>query len=298
MTPRSAVRSIARRVPGASQLAWRLRAASERFAPFPLPRYVPGTPNVGGEGPLDSIFPPNPETLAAGALSEEALSFVKGVLSRLTQDQKMQRQLFFYGLGQGRFSGHWRFADILTVLRAAALFVRPSTYLEIGMLRGRSAAIVAATCPQCAIYGFDLWQPYGDEENPGPEYVRNELRAAGHRGPVELVVGDSSETVPAFIREHPDLFFDLITVDGDHSVRGAAIDLANTLPRLKVGGIMVFDDINVAPLLRRVWQKVIRNDARYLSWEFTDAGAGIAAAIRISDGPPTAPLYWRDLGPG
>ena len=98
-----------------------------------------------------------------------------------------------------------------------------------------------------------------------------------------MISGDSRKTVPAFLREHPDLYFDLITIDGDKSVAGVAADFASALPRLKVGGIVVSDDIPMFPRLERVWDRVIRRDSRYITWEFYDAGRGVVAAIRISD---------------
>jgi predicted O-methyltransferase YrrM len=264
----------------------RLRTEWERNRPLPKPRYIPNTPRVENRTELDVYFPPNGPTLGAAALSPKATESVCEILSRLTPTQQIQDQLLFYGWGQGKFGEHWRFADITTTLAAATTFVQPTTYLEIGVRRGRSSAVVGALSPRCAIYGFDLWIPgYGESENPGPDFVRQELRKAGHQGEVTLIAGDSRETVPSFLAQHADLFFDLITVDGDHSVMGAAADLANTLPRLKVGGIMVFDDICSAPLLLRTWERLVMRDTRYLTWEFTEAGYGIAAAIRISDEP-------------
>jgi predicted O-methyltransferase YrrM len=151
--------------------------------------------------------------------------------------------------------------------------------------------VVAQCCPDCAVYGFDLWlEGYAGVENPGAEFVRRELNALGHRGELMLISGDSRRTVPAFLAEHPDLFFDLITVDGDHSVAGAAADLANVLPRLKVGGALAFDDINSVYVLRRVWRDLVKHDGRFLTWEYTDAGNGVAVAVRVSDGPLAATL--------
>ena len=114
------------------------------------------------------------------------------------------------------------------------------------------------------------------------EFVRKELLAAGHRASVELISGDSSETVPPFLQQRPELFLDLINVDGDHSLLGAATDLANVLPRLKVGGIVVFDDIR-APTLQRVWDRLVKRDSRYVTWEFAGSGQGVAVAIRVGD---------------
>ncbi len=264
----------------------RVRRRWQSVRPFPLPRYVDGTPKIGGSGPLDPFLPPNAATLGAAATSREATTSVADVLDQLTQNEEIERMQAFYRWAQEKFGRHWRYADILTVLWAAATLIRPTSYLEIGVRWGRSAAVVGATSPRCDIYGSDLWPPdYAGAPNPGPDFVRQELRAAGHTGDVTLITGDSRDTVQAFLRQHPNLYFDLITIDGDHSLIGAATDLANTLPRLKVGGIVVFDDICIAPHLYRVWADAIKRDNRYVSWEFTGGGFGVAAAIRMSDEP-------------
>jgi predicted O-methyltransferase YrrM len=200
----------------------------------------------------------------------------------MEQSEETKGQELFYRWAQGRFGDHWRFADSTTVLCATALAVRPKAYLEIGVRRGRSAAVVGSLTPDCAIYGFDLWiQGYAGTDNPGPDFVRGELQKCGHRGDVTLISGDSRTTVPAFLKQHPNLFFDVINVDGDHSVAGAARDLANVLPRLKIGGVIVFDDIVSAPALMRVWSWFVRSDGRFRAWEFTEAGAGVGVAIRV-----------------
>lgn len=259
-----------------------MRHGWEQLRPLPRPHYVPSVPNTGGDSPIEAYFPPTISTIAEAALSREAVEFVIALLEKLTPTDESRGQELFYRWAQGKFGKHWRHADSTTVLTAASMAVRPKTYLEIGVRRGRSAAVVGATAPECAIYGFDLWlEDYAGLDNPGPEFVRGELRAAGHTGPVTLVSGDSHRTVPVFLKEHPDLFFDLITVDGDHSLIGAARDLASVLPRLKVGGIIVFDDIASAPWLARVWRWLVKEDDRYRSWEYDDAGAGVAAAIRV-----------------
>jgi len=118
--------------------------------------------------------------------------------------------------------------------------------------------------------------------NPGPNFVREELQRVGHRGPVELIAGDSRATVPEYFRRHPDRFFDLVTVDGDHSAAGARADLSNVVSRIKCGGVLVFDDIaNPAhPELREVWEESIVRSDRFACWAFADLGFGIAFGIK------------------
>jgi predicted O-methyltransferase YrrM len=222
-------------------------------------------------------------TLGALASSPVALQQATAVLERLEPDDYVAYLLSYYRTGLGRFGDHWRYADIVTVLQAAARLLRPERYLEIGVRRGRSMAIVAAACPGCEIIGFDLWVPdYAGMPNPGPAFVRGELARVGHAGSLELIGGNSHDTVPQYLREHPDAFFDLITVDGDHSRQGAAQDLRDVLPRLKVGGVLVFDDIAhpALPHLDRVWRRVVVADQRFSTWEFSELGYGVALAVR------------------
>ena len=146
--------------------------------------------------------------------------------------------------------------------------------------------MVAAKSPQCEIVGVDLWKDtnYAGMPNPGPDFVRAELGRLGHTGRLELLVGDSHAILPAYFSEHPDLFFDLITVDGDHYEEGARQDLKDVMPRLKIGGILVFDDIShpALPYLDRIWQETVGSDPRFSSWRYSELGYGVALAVRKS----------------
>jgi hypothetical protein len=172
------IRQAIRRVPGARLAVHSLRGGWERVRPFPLPRYHGATPKVSSGGPLDLDLAPSAATLAAAATSHEAAKYLFGMLDRLTPSEGSSTGRYFYHWGQARFGTYWRHADILTALWAAATLIRPSSYLEIGVYRGRSAAVVGAVRPQCAIHGFDLWiTDYSGASNPGPDFVRDELRA-------------------------------------------------------------------------------------------------------------------------
>ena len=279
-TPRSASAVPQRRL--RAGLERRIRAAWWKVRPFQLAQYPASTPWVGRGGPLDFHLTPTADTVGAAAMSEEAATAVEAILAKLSPEEHLNAARFMYSWARAKFGAYWRFADMATTLWAAATFLQPMTYLEVGVWRGRSAAVVGTIAPECDIYGFDMWIPrYA--ENLGPDFVKGELKNIGHRGDVVLVSGDSKVTLPAFLREHPDLYFDLMAIDGDKSMSGVASDFAAALPRLKVGGILVYDDMASLPRLQRIWNKVIGSDIRYVHWEYRNAGVGVAAAVRISE---------------
>jgi predicted O-methyltransferase YrrM len=128
-----------------------------------------------------------------------------------------------------------------------------------------------------------MWMAdYAGMPNPGPDFVVEELRRIGFQGHLSLISGDSHETIPAFFEDNPDLLFDLINVDGDHSEQGAKADLEAVLPRLRIGGAIILDDIvhPQHPYLENVWDALIGSDPNYSSTKYRELGYGVALAIR------------------
>lgn len=240
----------------------------------------------------------NPVQLSATGLihlsaTHSAIRAVITVLQQLEPDPYIDFMLHYYQAGLDKFGADWYYVDQLTVLHTVARLLQPEDYLEIGVFRGRSMSVVASAAPGCRLWGFDLWvENYADLANPGPDFVHSQLKQVGYTGSAKLTSGDSQKTVPDFLQLHPDLYFDLITVDGDHSREGAVRDLQNVLPRLKVGGVLVFDDIShsLHPYLEEVWDETVASNSNFIAAKFTEVGHGVALAIRRDEGSASVPL--------
>ncbi|MFZ5910089.1 MAG: class I SAM-dependent methyltransferase [Chloroflexota bacterium] len=252
------------------------------------PQAMPSVPeSVFHQPELGNWYHPviiSPTTVGSLATSPTCLHQVIEIVKRLEPDDYVRYLLSYYRTGLERFGELWHYADIVTVLLASTVLIKPMNYLEIGVRRGRSMAMVAAKRTECNIVGIDMWENtnYAGMPNPGPNFVEAELSRLGYKGQLKLIVGDSHQVLPAYFSKHPDLFFDLITVDGDHSEKGAEQDLRDVVPHLKVGGILVFDDIShpAHPYLAQVWHDVIESDACFSSWQYSELGYGVTLAIR------------------
>ncbi len=247
---------------------------------------VPRQKQMTYESPGEKWYEPviaGPSSFVSDCSGAESVRGVLQIVQKLTPDQYMRFNVDFYQTGLERFGDRWRYADINTVLYGIAGRIEIESYLEIGVRRGRSMAIVAARHPRARIVGFDLWIPhYVGIENPGPDFVHQELERVGYRERADFITGDSRKTVPEYFRRHPDVYFDVITVDGDHSARGARIDLRHVIPRLKIGGFLVFDDIANLwhPRLESVWNRMAGRGGRFKTFAFDEVGYGIAFGIR------------------
>lgn len=237
----------------------------------------------GGGGPdyYDGVLA-GAETVGRLATSAEAHRTVQEVIDQAgdSEDDYLGYVREFTQRARERAGGVAQWADITTALWAATRVIEPRDYLEIGVRRGRSMAVVGAGAPAAALTGIDLWvEGYAGMDNPGPDHVRSVLGSVGHRGKLDLISGSSHDVLP---RLAEDAAFDLITVDGDHTPRGAAKDLNDVLPRLRIGGALVFDDMRhpAHPRLSEVWERSVARHRRYSTWRFDDIGYGVAVAVR------------------
>lgn len=223
------------------------------------------------------------DSLVENILCVDNVQNALDLVQSLEMDDYCHYMAEYYRAGIQRFGNNWRYADIVTVLLALAERLQPQNYLEIGVRRGRSACAVASKAKACDLYLFDMWVPqYAGMENPGPELVDSELNKFKHSGKRVFTNGNSHATLKDFFAKNSDLALDMVTVDGDHSYDGAGEDLCDVLPRLKIGGAIVFDDICHPKhlYLQDVWEKLVVNDPRFTSWTCKDVGYGVGFALR------------------
>ena len=249
--------------------------------------FVPNScfiPNEGSESWHSPVMI-SAKSIAKSASSIATLNTSIKLLQTISRDEYSNYVLSYYHEGIKRFCENWYFLDIVNVIIALSDTLQPRRYLEVGVRCGRSACAVASAAPSCDMFLFDMWvEDYAGMRNPGPDFVRSELKKVGHQGRSHFINGDSHKTLPVFLDCNPSLSFDLITVDGDHSPEGAAQDLRDALPRLAIGGAVVFDDIchPAHPGLKDVWNQMVCMDPRYSCHNYIDTGFGVGFAIRKS----------------
>lgn len=231
----------------------------------------------------------SPDMILRKAISPDVTIETLALLRKLVPDEFVMFLIAYLNAGLERFGHDWVYADIVTVLIAAAQLCKPTRYLEIGVRRGRSLAGVVTQSPDVDVYAFDQWtHNYAGMPNPGPEFVIQEMEHLGYKKKIHFINGNSHLTLPKFFIENPNIEFDLITVDGDHNENGALQDLRDVLPHLAIGGIIVFDDVSHPYLLhlQSVWHRAITEDGGIKATEFTELGYGVAIGVRHYERKP------------
>ncbi len=125
---------------------------------------------------------------------------------------------------------------------------------EIGVYRGDFAAHILQHCQGLtAYYMIDPWRhlvgwnkPANQDDAVFEEFLREAEKktdfAAGKR---VILRGKTTEVVDQI----PDGELDLAYIDGDHTLKGIAIDLQRLYPKVRTGGFLGGDDFT-----RSVWQ--------------------------------------------
>jgi hypothetical protein len=117
------------------------------------------------------------------------------------------------------------------------------------------------------IYGFDSFAGFPavtDKDRAGPRWetaqpgalradsyeellrlieLYDQDRFLGHIPKVELVKGDATQTIPAFIADHPHVVVSLLFLDFD-LYEPTRVALENFVPRMPKGAILAFDELD------------------------------------------------------
>ena len=123
---------------------------------------------------------------------------------------------------------------------------KPINYLEIGAFYGGNLVSVAesyAKHPWSKMYVIDPWETYEDYheyENINFDNVYKSFCDNTEHFKDKLVVtrGYSYDELPKFQND----FFDMIYIDGNHDYAYVLADAILSFAKLKVGGVMIFDD--------------------------------------------------------
>jgi predicted O-methyltransferase YrrM len=119
-----------------------------------------------------------------------------------------------------------------------SLAKKAQNIMEIGFNAGHSALIYLLANDTSKIQFFDL--KYHDYAQPCFEYLDKEFP-----GRMSIVWGDSKETIPKFTT---DIKYDLVHIDGGHTVEGALLDILNCKTLTNTDSIVIFDDTDLSRL--------------------------------------------------
>jgi predicted O-methyltransferase YrrM len=128
------------------------------------------------------------------------------------------------------------------------------SFLELGVLRGAFAEHILRHCQSVTrYYMLDPWRHLDDWNKPSNNdqpkfeeiYAQAMARTDFARGRRIVLRGKTTQ----MIDEIPDQGLDIAYVDGDHTLRGIAIDLIRTYPKVRPGGILGGDDCTAT-----IWQ--------------------------------------------
>ena len=135
--------------------------------------------------------------------------------------------------------------EIRMVLRAVASVIKPNVYIEVGTRFGWSAAQVWAEMSSDTplLMSVDMWQEgYAGLETKGSDYAMRQIVKMGGKKSARpmMIDADSHDVLPGIGRAYK---ADLVTIDADHRASGTWFDLVDMLPSVRVGGVLVTDDL-------------------------------------------------------
>lgn len=129
---------------------------------------------------------------------------------------------------------------------------KPIRYLEIGAFYGANLISVSKTYgshPQSELHCIDPWedyQEYVEYKTQQPKiyetFLKN-INSCEAKDRIKIHRGYSHEKIHDFEND----YFDIIYIDGNHDSDYVLEDAVLSFRKLKVGGVMIFDDYGYGP---------------------------------------------------
>lgn len=140
-------------------------------------------------------------------------------------------------------------------LRDVCVKHKPTSYLEVGVWRGWSLAVVLDNAPIERLALCDAWSKEwsATEALPDHSHIKAMLDARRYAGVVQWLDGDSMEMLPRLFGVQ----YDLAHVDGCHREPWVTSDLRECWRLLRTGGHLVVDDLTHAPVIRASLDKFL-----------------------------------------
>ena len=133
--------------------------------------------------------------------------------------------------------------------------------MEIGFNAGHSAELFLATNKNINLVSFDIGEH--DYVKLGKQFLDNK-----YPGRLELIIGNSLNTIPEYINTNDNKTFDLIFIDGGHDYNISRNDLINCKYLSNNKTIVILDDTmnnhnwinhwNIGP--NKAWQEANKNN--------------------------------------
>ena len=111
---------------------------------------------------------------------------------------------------------------------------RKQNLLEIGFNGGHSNLIFLLSQNNLEITNFDIC--CNDYTKSCFKYLKTKFKN------IELIIGDSKETIPKYIKENTNKKYDIIHIDGEHKIDSALIDIKNCKKLSNKETLLIIDD--------------------------------------------------------
>jgi hypothetical protein len=118
---------------------------------------------------------------------------------------------------------------------------KPIKALEIGSWEGLSSFFLLQKFHNIKLFCVDTWQ--GSDEHADPDQIMQvERNFDANIEKYASSVTKCKGTSYSFFEKYDETDFDLIYIDGSHHCDDVMMDAIKSFERLKVGGLMIFDD--------------------------------------------------------